>query len=486
MPVYVVVMPVGETGEVKSWCESLSSPAMQDEWDDLAITLIQENLGAKRLQVDVFLCLYGPLEEIYNYSRLAEVLRSAREHAWGSPIHLVIGINFRLQPEQWRYQATWLKFFEVLNQGRVVDLIEYPALFDSQTLPTGSILRVLADADSERRKRLESLFTGRSWKCVVRPQTDAPLADFLKPFVTQSRPAEMRGNRIIVCNNSRQSTSRSFITKNVAHHTSDKTVVANLVADTNFHRWLTDECERKHLELFEFSGALELRFVLMRLNQFDQYSSVIDRLESVQVKSNPIFNTVRTDPPCLLITNAFDPTNAGDYMLCLEAADEAGELKHGSPNGTLVEIYQSISCDRFPSMLEAQILTAWVYQGHGDHANGLQESRAGKLAPPNRWRECFSDYHGSLPLVVFSACRSSYLARLFAEEGAGVAIGFDSDVTSSAAKLLTSDVVSTALRTGGDQKEILNAFRRGCRRLIARGYINSGPRAFYANWSQAN
>src|SRR5205085_5183717 len=130
--------------------------------------------------------------------------------------------------------------------------------------------------------------------------------------------------------------------------------------------------------------------------------------------------------------------------------------------------------ERLPAMIESKSITAWVYQGHGDYMNGLQESRAGRLAPPDRWLNCFSDYQSSLPLVVFSACRSSQIARLFAEAGAGVAIGFDSDVTSSAAKLLTTDVVSTALRTRGNLKEILEAFRRGCRRLTARGYISSG------------
>jgi hypothetical protein len=482
MPIYIAILPLGETSEMKCWSESTTASVNQDEWDDLAIRLAHENSGNRRFLVEVFLCLHGQLDEAYNYNRLAETLRYAREHVWGAPIYLVVAVNFRLQPEQRKHQATWAKFFEVIHQARVVDLIENAGLFEGRSAPSGAMLRVLADEASERRRRLQRLSGIHAWKCVVRPETDALLAEFLTPFVSRDAPALSSDNRIIVCTNSRKPTTRSFIEKNVTRRTGTRQVVANLVADADFQRWLDAECNLRRIDLLDFGGVLELRFSLVRLNHLNPYYSGEDRIEMVPVAPSTLFNAERVGgTPRLLVTNGFDPNDTRDSILCLEAADEAGELKHQSPPDALTDIYQSVTCERLPGMVESADLTVWVYQGHGDGERGLQESRAGRFGAPGRWRDCFSNYQNGLPLVVFSACRSTHVARLFAEAGAGVAIGFESDVTSSAAKLLTTDVVTTALQTRGNQREILEAFRRGCGRLTARGYISSGPKAFWTS-----
>ena len=484
MPIYIAVLPLGDTTEMKRWSERISSPGSRDEWDELAIRLAHENLGDKRFLVEVFLCIHGQLDEVYNYNRLAETLRNAREHAWGAPIYLVVAANFRPQSEQMKYHATWTKFFETVQQAKVVDLIENAGLLEENMSPIGVRLRLLADESDARRERLQKLSSGQGWKCIVRPETDAPLADFLSPFVIRNKSSSWQGNQIIVCNNSRKSTTRSFIEKNVIQPSAQQQVVASLVADAEFQTWLNQECQLRDLELFVFNGALELRFCLLQLNRLHQEYSTGDRIESVQIGRDPLFRAGKGGAPSrLLITNGFDPDDARDSLLCLEAADEAGELKHQAPAGALTNIYQSVTCERLPSMIESEDLTAWVYQGHGAAELGLQESRAKRFAPPYKWRDCFSSYQNSLPLVVFSACRSAHVARLFAEAGAGVAIGFESDVTSSAAKLLTTDVVTTALRTQGNQREVLEAFNRGCQRLMARGYINSGPKAYWSDRS---
>jgi hypothetical protein len=482
MPIHIAVLPLGETSEMKCWSESTIASVNQDEWDDLAIRLAHENSGNRRFEAEVFLCLHGQLDEVYNYNRLAETLRYAREHVWGSPIYLVVAVNFRLQPGHRKYQATWAKFFETVHQAKVVDLIEGAGLFEANSAPSGATLRVMADESYERRLRLQLLASNHAWKCVVRPATDAPLAEFLAPFVSREAPALSEDNRIIVCTNSRKSTTKSFIEKNVIRRSGTHQVVANLVADSDFQHWLDGECNKRGLELLDFGGVLELRFSLVRLNHLSPHSAAGDRMEVVKVAPPALFTAERVAAtPRLLVTNGFDPDDPRDSLLCLEAADEAGELKHQAPPGARTDIYQSVTCERLPGMIESADLTAWVYQGHGDGARGLQESRAGRFVPPGRWRDCFSNYQNGLPLVVFSACRSTHIARLFAEAGAGVAIGFESDVTSSAAKLLTTDVVTTALRTQGNQQEILEAFRRGCKRLTARGYIDSGPKAFWPN-----
>jgi hypothetical protein len=484
MPIYIAVLPLGDTTEMKYWSERTSSSVSRDEWDDLAIRLTHENLGERRVLVEVFLCLYGQLDEVYNYSRLAETLRNAREHVWGAPIYLVVAANFHPHSEQRRYHATWAKFFETVHQARVVDLIENASLFKGDVPPTGVTLRLLADESAERRERWQKLSSSQGWKCVVRPETDAPLADFLSPFVIRNTTTQGTGNRIIVCNNSRKSTTSSFMEKNVSQSSEQYQVVANLVADSNFQHWLDEECLRRGLELFVFNGALELRFSLLQLNHRSQENIAGGRIEVVRVGPNPLFGAGRGNAlPRLLITNGFDPNDARDSLLCLEAADEAGELNHQAPASAIVQIYQSVTCERLPSMIESEDLTAWVYQGHGAADVGLQESRAGRFAPSHRWRDCFSSYQNSLPLVVFSACRSTHVARLFAEAGAGVAIGFEADVTSSASKLLTTDVVTTALRTQGERQQILDAFERGCQRLMARGHISSGPKAYWSDRS---
>jgi hypothetical protein len=124
MPIYIAVLPLGETTEMKCWSERLSSSSTRDEWDELAIRLAHENLGDRRFLVEVFLCLHGQVDEVYNYTRLAETFRNAREHVWGAPIYLLVAANFRPQLEQGKYHATWAKFFETVHQAKVIDLIE--------------------------------------------------------------------------------------------------------------------------------------------------------------------------------------------------------------------------------------------------------------------------------------------------------------------------------------------------------------------------
>jgi hypothetical protein len=240
-------------------------------------------------------------------------------------------------------------------------------LFEENIPPTGVRLRLLADESTARRERLQKLSSNQGWKCVVRPGTDAPLADFLSPFVERNTSVASRpGNQIFVCNNSRKGTTKSFIGKNVSQSSDRQQVVGNLVADVDFQNWLKQECQQRDLQLFDFNGALELRFCLLQLNRLNEEHSTGDRIESVRTGRSPLFRSGRGgSPPRLLISNGFDPDDPRDSLLCLEAADEAGELKYQAPTGALTDIYQSVTCERLPSMIESEDLTVWVYQGHG-------------------------------------------------------------------------------------------------------------------------
>ena len=180
----------------------------------------------------------------------------------------------------------------------------------------------------------------------------------------------------------------------------------------------------------------------------------------------------------LLIVSSFDSDVPQD---CLAAARDVGMLRRDLPPQTRLVVHPAISCRQLPDLLQllpSQIVLTFI--GHGNGANGMQEFHSGKYITPERWLECFAAYNGSLSLAFFSSCRSTETARLFAQAGAGVAIGFGADVLPRACQKLAEQVVQAALRTKGDRSEILRAFQYGCRILKAEGLDEAQPLAFYS------
>jgi len=132
------------------------------------------------------------------------------------------------------------------------------------------------------------------------------------------------------------------------------------------------------------------------------------------------------------------------------AAREVGAMLRGLPFHLDLLVHPCVTCESLPDLLESGRFTAWIHLSHGDVTGGLYEPQLKEYASPQRWLTCFTAYKSSLKLVIFSSCESAHVARLFAEAGVGVAVGFRSKVLVRATGILAQRVVPTAMREGSD------------------------------------
>jgi hypothetical protein len=109
-----------------------------------------------------------------------------------------------------------------------------------------------------------------------------------------------------------------------------------------------------------------------------------------------------------------------------------------------------------------QEVFAWVHIGHG-REDGLRQSSDDLYKSAETWLSAFGG--SSLPLVVFSSCKSAPVAELFAAAGTGVAIGFIDNLGQDQAAALTKRLVKTALIWAGSKDRILTEFSKR-RKLI--------------------
>ena len=102
-------------------------------------------------------------------------------------------------------------------------------------------------------------------------------------------------------------------------------------------------------------------------------------------------------------------------------------------------------------------LTVWLHLGHG--VKGGLYGSAGSISLAHEWLNSFCGKIRSVALVFFSSCYSVEAAKLFAEEGAGVAVGFGKAVDAETCRILSAPMVRAALRFNGAPYQILAAFR---------------------------
>jgi hypothetical protein len=87
--------------------------------------------------------------------------------------------------------------------------------------------------------------------------------------------------------------------------------------------------------------------------------------------------------------------------------------------------------------------------------------------PPEKWLQCFRGRRLALPLALFLTCYSADVARIFAQAGAGVAIGFEGRVDSDKCRILADQILQSVLAKGWGQRAILEGFIQGRSDLMA-------------------
>jgi hypothetical protein len=446
----------------------------QERWPDLALALTAMPPDDRGRTHELFLCLRDEtLAGSHNRRVLEELLKTAVQRSWGA--HLYLGIDDRLSARQWRNPnpqglREWLA--QALAGG-VTDLLE---LRFAEHI-SGAALRRAADWSLERQARMREMLGAAGWKCYVPGQQPPLLGDFVIPF-NQLKYHEKfllvfdkdaREARIPLLRRLRRNYPLAWL---VVVFCGGRDAQAEAV------------CRELDLKFVHCVGTFELLYFLAHLERANKrpgyrLSGLMPEDGEVQPAANQVFSRDRArGGPLVLLTNSFD-----DPRDCLEAAHDAGELRRVVPVSADYRVCPNLARVGLAHLLRETLpLAAWVYLGHGDKRQRLQNG--GTFEPAKSWLQRFAGYQGALPLVFFGACRSAAVARRFAEMGAGVAIGFAGDVLPQACRLLARPVVAALLQAWDDPavpltEVILDAYEKGRRDLQASALAQAQPVAYF-------
>jgi len=164
-------------------------------------------------------------------------------------------------------------------------------------------------------------------------------------------------------------------------------------------------------------------------------------VEYVDLAASPAFTGRPTPGSPILVTSGFPPT---DDVHLRAAAREVGAIARATlPTGRVVVLPGATP----PALtrlllgdLRGRDLAAWFHLGHGDPERGLQGAD-GRWLPVRAWLAGIRAAGRALGPAVFSSCDSAHAARILAEDGAGIGIGFEGNLNTSTAWMLTSTMV---------------------------------------------
>jgi hypothetical protein len=478
MSVDVVILPQGGRESLRAWIEESAFNIQLDEWEALSLEIASKARLGNGTPVEVFLCPLGDhLIARYDSYFIERLLQAARDHCWGADIYIVADRRIRVSADEIEDHASLARWFEAAHRGGAADIIQvdldrsgfYPV--EPTDLASASELSRL------RQIALQSRISTSKWRCHL-ADLKRRLPAFLDPFVKYPQ-GPYRGENIVIVVDKSAVDQEELVNNARGSDLAERHVVVTLGVHPSAN--LRAMCQAEDdLALVRCRGPFELRYFMLQLNATYELRTAkwTGAVEAIALDERPLFGQSRREEGRgLLVTSSFDPDIEYDHYS--EAARDAGAIAYGRPRNAFYRAHQAITPGNLSQVLKSfSTVTAWVYLGHGGGEMGLQEAGSGEFKTPDEWLSSFSAYAGSLPLVIFSACRSTVTARRFAQAGVGVTIGFEDDVPPEACRLLAAEVVRAALVTGGDQAGILNAYHVGCTDLIAGGYTGVGPKAF--------
>ncbi len=502
MPIDVVILPQGSGQPLAHWQESDQHREgkyefREDEWRKHVLQRARRALNGNWSPTEVFLCLRGDhLVGRYDEHFIKELLKMARRYCWGENVYLVINWRISIHRRQPIWRESLFKWIETAIKHGVTDIIEEQIAPDPFTDAEGNALSHGAILSQQRHRTLPLVARQGDWRCVLPDSMNQEnLPTLLDPFVLYGEWRDGM-NLIAVMDHGDSVVQSGLVRRWLNKYRRAPMVVTISGYGTTPSRKLQERCNTETLKLIEARGAFELRTLLLRHNQsYQPYGlSKLTKIETFRVekvmvnKNNRLFKINQTtNYPSLLLTNSFDPDgNIKEINNCLEASLDAGLITQCLPPHTVYRAHPGLRIGALPNVLKSVApqpgppLTAWVFLGHGGGERGLKSGPPDSWRKPEYWLAKFKDYGHSLSLAFFAACRSTETARLFAQAGVGVAIGFEKNVTPEACRLLATEVVRAALYTGGDQQKILAAFHAGCRQLSSNDLSYTKPRAYYA------
>lgn len=490
-------------GDLRAVYRNGESLTPERAWKDLALKINRRALRGSHAPVEIFLYLRDGLHDsIYNYGILEETVAAARDHAWGGRLYVVWesvpATMFEPTFGEGSDQILLARSFCAFLREGVTDLLEITrrdkpgegVTFEDEK----RILRGCAVASERRRDALRAAVSEDGWGYVLRSEAWL-LEDLLKELLTEGCLPASGSNHVAIFDAVPRFGPKELLDKFRRVNRTNAGIVA--ATPEGYSRDLDYQCTigAPPLELVTFNGIFEIVYALLQLNKARRHDgaaggfagNVPVDIEAVELSASRFFPASGSRPSSrLLITSAFHPGEERDQSIA--AAREVGEMLRALPFHLDIEVHPCITCESLPDLLESGEFAAWIHLSHGEDSKGLYEPQSEEYASPERWLACFTSYRNSLRLALFSSCESAVVARLFAESGVGVAIGFKKEVLVEATRLLVSTVVRAAMQLGGDEESILAAFRDACERLAARtialdgrdvSYIAAQPVAFH-------
>ncbi|OLE51235.1 MAG: hypothetical protein AUG51_23670 [Acidobacteria bacterium 13_1_20CM_3_53_8] len=481
-------------GELRAVCHNGSSQSPEKSWKDLALKINRRALRGNHAPVEIFLYLRDGLRSsIYDYGILEDIVLSALEHAWAGKLYVVwdrlpataLEAGFGEEQEQ----ILLAKCFCAFLCGRVTDLIE----LNHREKPRGrltceeerQLLRGCAAKSQRRWEILQGVASEGGWGYIARKNARI-LGSFLSELVSEGCLLSSGTNHVIILDAAPEFGPKELLDEFRRVNRVNNGIVA--ATPEGYSKDLCYQCrgESPLLEVLTFNGVFEVVYALLQLNTVRKVETRQEHLKAdtqVEIKDvklirSPVFHPpAAQSSPRLLITSAFHPNEEPEHSIA--AAHEVGAMLRGLPFHLDVVVHPCITCESLPNLLESGEFTAWIHLSHGEKEEGLYEPQLKEYASPQRWLTCFTAYKSSLKLAVFSSCESACVARLFAEAGVSVAVGFESVVLVQATRLLAQKVIRAAMLDGSGQESILEAFRDACDSLAARTYAEGGNDVSY-------
>lgn len=464
--------------------------AAENTWQQLAFVINRAAAQDPDVQVDVFLYLRGHLiESVYEIGALTKIVNYARDYTWGGNIYIVWDQepNSVFEHVYKGNEKVLEELFRMLIQLGVTDLIEIQKRRKAAGRDEKTVLYECALESRQRRTRLQQLVDSNGWNIILRDGA-LFLADFVGEFV-RGQLGFTEGRNLAVFYDQRPPGGWGQLLKELRRYEHDGRPFVAALSRSNPKdaRDLEElwEKELRGLKLFLFNGIFEWLYTFTRLCQASRPAATpaIDAsprdIVWVETTRRPASGPeAQGRDPRLLVTSAFALRQVGESYFaefgggdtdeaseleaahCLAASREIGGFLRHLPFHVAVEVRQRVTCEQMPGFLEGDPFTAWLYLGHGDRELGLREEKAWQYASPQRWLACFEDYKPPLRLVIFSACESTGIARLFVEsEVAEVAMGFGKEVMARATRKLSERIMPVALHRQSSRAAVLDAFQ---------------------------
>jgi hypothetical protein len=451
------------------------------EWDNLCVELVKRAVGVfPTSTIDVFLVL-DQTEYVVGRDRQAirEVIRRARERSWGARILVVLSKAPSIARVDLAERADFSAWMGEIRDGRVSDILQIDESVESVSPQT--LWKVLKNRTRAFVERQDLLFrTGgtRPWRCVLPPDFLSTAAVLGIGLATTSAGELDAFDLVILVADATPEGRQAQIARHLARDPDHRRRYRVVTYDPSVLYELEALCESlKIAPPVVLGGDFELWYLMLRLQELA--SSVWCEPKSVDptpISSAPSL-TVSSGGYRLsiLLTSAFEPQESAQ---CLEAATDVGRFLHLSPS---VDFHVELAIDttRLLQVLAPMpsSIDAWIHVGHGSGSAGLWIPRQGHVQP-QQWTDCFRGKE--LRLAMFLTCDSRDIARHFATEGTGVAIGFEGRVSAHTSRELARGVLEMMVRVGVTRPTLLAGFHNGAGYFFAVQPQNARPRAYYS------